>query len=271
MVFNVLSHPSQSVILWFYKSCLYILPKVEGKFWQNRENISLPLMFIACTFQSSMLLCSVLFIWVRLMQIAGKLEPERSLFLLKWVPLNTWSIFIQLQEVLMEHIWHSSLASPKADSQGREICHLTTWNSLLSFFQTTAVYRTGRQKSHSGDISSFYLSEIFLSEVSLFCLPLPGSIQVSTQSSGACTLCRHCTPAACYLRNVVKHLRESMTNTASVTIQKQALEQALISSHPAAPKWNGKSLCLKPHAFSNPNNSQSSLTVQKQALNSLIL
>lgn len=105
---------------------------------------------------------------------------------------------------------------------------------LLSFFQTTAVYRTGRQKSHSGDIS-FYLSEIFL-QISLFCLPLPGSIQVSAQSSGACTLCRHCTPAACYLRNVVKHLRESMTNTVSVTIQKQALEQALISSHPAAPK-----------------------------------
>lgn len=200
---------------------------------------------------------------------AGKLGPEGSLFLLKWVPLNTWDVFIWQQEILMENIWHCSLTSPKADVQGREMCHLTTWNScFLSFTQS-------RLQNREAEIPLwtcllFYLSEIFL-QVSLFFLPLPGSIQVNIQSTGALMLCCHSTPAACYSRNVVKHLRESMTNIVSVTIQTQALEQELISSHPAAPKWSGKSLCLKPHHFSNPHNSQSSLTVQKQTLNSLIL
>lgn len=71
-----------------------------------------------------------------------------------------------------------------------------------------------------------------------FCvLPAPAWEHTSAYTvTGACMLCRHCTPAACYSRNVVKHLRESMTNTASATIQTQALEQELISSHPAAPK-----------------------------------
>lgn len=38
-------------------------------------------------------------------------------------------------------------------------------------------------------------------------------------------VCSRCIPAVCYSRNVVKHLRESMTNTVSVMIQKQAVEQ----------------------------------------------
>lgn len=225
-------------------------------------------MFTAYIFQSSMFLCSIVFIWVRLMQIAGKLEPKRSLFLLKWVPLNKWDKFIQHQEILMEHIWHCSLASPKADVQGREM-PLDHLRFLFSFFQTEQFTEQWGKKFHCGD-GSFFTPRIFL-QVSLFCLPLPGSIQASIELTGACKLCCHCTPAACYSRNVVKHLRESMTNTVLVTIQTQALEQELISSHTAPPKWNGKSLCLKPHDFSNPHNSHSSLTLQKQALNSLIL
>lgn len=105
---------------------------------------------------------------------------------------------------------------------------------LFSFFHTKQFTEQGGRNPLWKHFP-FLSSEIFL-QVSLFCLPLSGSIQVSIKSAGACMLCCHCTPAACYSRNVVKHLRESMTNTVSVTIQTQPLEQELISSHPAAPK-----------------------------------
>ena len=90
---------------------------------------------------------------------------------------------------------------------------------FLSFFWSRAVYRTtGSWKSHSGD-ASFFFPRDFL-QASVLRPPLPRSIQASGRRTGACLVCSRCTPAVCYSRNVVKHLRESVTNTVSVTIQK---------------------------------------------------
>lgn len=105
---------------------------------------------------------------------------------------------------------------------------------LFSFFHTKQFTEKGG-RNPTLEMPPFLPLKDF--SVGFSVLPVPDWEHTSEYAvTGACMLCCHCAPAACYSRNVVKHLRESVTNTVSVRIQTEALEQELISSHPAAPK-----------------------------------
>lgn len=146
----------------------------------------------------------------------ARLEPCA---LLKWVSWNTWDKFILLQEILTEHIWHCFLASPSQKPKqifrgGKHV----TWPSAIPVL--FLLEQSHLQKNREVEIPLWGclllspLPQDFL-QASVFCSPLPRSIQASIRRTGACMVCSHCTPVVFYSGNVVKHLRESMTNSFS--------------------------------------------------------
>lgn len=132
---------------------------------------------------------------------------------------------MQLQEILTKHIWHCflgfSLQKPKKRLRGGK---LATWPPAIPVLFLAEQLAENRETEIPFWGCLFLFPQRFSAGFCV-CPALPRSIQVSIRRTEACMLCSHCTPAVCYSRNVVKHLRESMTNTVSVMIQRQAIEQ----------------------------------------------